>query len=115
MGTLGTLRYFWFLLGTFGYFGYVEVLLGTLGMLRYFWFLLGTFGYFEVHLGTLRYFRVLLGTFGYILSAVHHQFKLGVNAKKRYFLGIFPKWRTPPLFGNPLVENFLGFILHFWP
>ena len=28
--------------------------------------------------------------------------------KKRYFLGIFPKWRTlpPPPFGNPLVENF---------
>ena len=32
-----------------------------------------------------------------------------------YFLGIFPKLWTPPPFGNPLVENFLWFILHFRP
>ena len=33
--------------------------------------------------------------------------------KKRYYLGIFPKRRTPPLLGTPYPKFFLVFILHF--
>ena len=33
----------------------------------------------------------------------------GDSFKKRYFLGIFPKWRTPPLLG--ISKNFLPFFL----
>ena len=39
----------------------------------------------------------------------------GEFQKKRYFWGIFPKWRTTPPFWEPLSWNFLGFILHFRP
>ena len=37
--------------------------------------------------------------------------KGGHHLKKRYILGIFPKWRTPTPFGNPLVEKF--FMVYF--
>ena len=31
--------------------------------------------------------------------------KVRTQKKIRYYLGIFPKWRTPPPFGNPLFKK----------
>ena len=44
---------------------------------------------------------------------VDHSSMVRRQKKLRYYLGIFPKWRTPhPLFWEPLIKK-LSFILHF--
>ena len=36
---------------------------------------------------------------------VTHPLRDALEKKLRYYLGIFPKWLTPPPFGNPLFEE----------
>ena len=41
--------------------------------------------------------------------------RYALRKKLRYYLGIFPKWGTPPLLGTPYSKKNLSFILHFRP